>query len=174
MATIPAMVSPAASPAATPAASPDFATTSGAGLMGAPAPGIAGVDTVLLIDDEPMVRKLAATMLRRLGFAVLEAQDGIEGVNAFCDHKDDIRLVLCDAAMPRMNGWETVAALRALAPAIPVVLASGYDEASVMTGDHPAWPEAFLSKPYGLKALGAAIDLAVNGGVGPHPGDRSS
>ena len=55
--------------------------------------------------------------------------------------------------MPRMNGWETLAALRNLDPGIPVVLASGYDYLEVISGDHPEWPQAFLSKPYGLQQL---------------------
>ena len=59
--------------------------------------------------------------------------------------------------MPRMNGWETVAALRQLAPDLPVILSSGYNEAQVMAGDHPELPQAFLSKPYEHKELVNAI-----------------
>ena len=55
--------------------------------------------------------------------------------------------------MPRMNGWETLAALRDMAPEIPAVLASGYDYLDVVSGDHLEWPQAFLSKPYGLQQL---------------------
>jgi CheY-like chemotaxis protein len=60
-----------------------------------------------------------------------------------------------------MNGWDTLTALRKLAPGIPVILASGYDEAQVMTGDHPELPQAFLSKPYQLQGLRDAIALAL-------------
>jgi CheY-like chemotaxis protein len=62
--------------------------------------------------------------------------------------------------MPRMNGWETLAALRKLAPDIPVILTSGYDEARVMQGDHPELPQAFLHKPYQMRDLEAAISAA--------------
>lgn len=55
--------------------------------------------------------------------------------------------------MPRMNGWETLTALRKLEPDIPVILSSGYDKAQVMSGDHPEWPQVFLGKPYKLKEL---------------------
>ena len=55
--------------------------------------------------------------------------------------------------VPGMDGWETVTALRQIEPGIPVILASGYDEAMGIAGDHPEWPQAFLRKPYGLKAL---------------------
>ena len=60
--------------------------------------------------------------------------------------------------MPRMSGWETLAALRKLAPGIPVILSSGYDDAKVMEGQHSELPQAFLHKPYELKALINAIN----------------
>jgi CheY-like chemotaxis protein len=59
--------------------------------------------------------------------------------------------------MPRMDGWETLTALRKLQPGIPVILASGYDKTHVMEGDHPELPQVFLGKPYNLKALRNAI-----------------
>jgi CheY-like chemotaxis protein len=60
-----------------------------------------------------------------------------------------------------MDGWETLAALRRLAPGIPVILASGYDQAQVMVGDHPERPQDFLSKPYRLAELGKAVHHAL-------------
>jgi PAS domain S-box-containing protein len=117
--------------------------------------------TVLLVDDEPMVRKVGEGALMSLGFAVLLAKDGVEAVEIFRQHRDEVRCVLCDLTMPRMNGWETLVALRKLAPGLPVILASGYDKAHVMAGDHPELPQAFLSKPYQLQGLRDAIGLAL-------------
>jgi two-component system cell cycle sensor histidine kinase/response regulator CckA len=119
--------------------------------------------TVLLVEDEPMVRKLGQSALTSLGFAVLLAGDGVEAVEVFRQHKHEVRCVVCDVTMPRMGGWETLAALRRLMPGLPVVLASGYDEAEVMAGNHPELPEAFLSKPYHLQDLGDAIRRALAG-----------
>ena len=124
-------------------------------------PAIAWGGTVLLIEDEETVRKIVGTMLTRLGFTVLEAADGIEAVEVFRRHRDEVRCVLCDLTMPRMSGWQTLAALRKLEPGIPVILASGYDEAQVMAGDHAEWPQAFLGKPYRLKRLRDAIGRAL-------------
>ena len=111
-----------------------------------------------------MVKK----MLTRLGFTVLEARDGVEAVEVFRRHQDEIRCVICDLTMPRMNGWETLTALRKLSPDIPVILSSGYDEAQVMAGDHPERPQAFLGKPYQLNALSSTIHRVLansdNGG----------
>ena len=117
--------------------------------------------TVLLVEDEPMVRKVVQAALESLGFAVLLAKDGVEAVEVFRQHQDEVRCVLCDLTMPRMNGWETLAALRKLAPGLPVILASGYDTAHVMAGDHPELPQAFLSKPYRLQGLRDAIGRAL-------------
>jgi PAS domain S-box-containing protein len=117
--------------------------------------------TVLLVEDEEMVRNMAAAMLNRLGFLVLEAKDGVEAVEVFRQRQDEIRLVLSDLTMPRMDGWETLTALRKLAPDIPVILASGYDKAQVMSGDHPELPQTFLGKPYRLKELSNAIRQAL-------------
>jgi PAS domain S-box-containing protein len=119
--------------------------------------------TVLLVEDEPMVRKLGQSALTSLGFAVLLAGDGVEAIEVFRQHKDEVRCVVCDVTMPRMDGWGTLAALRKLAPGLPVVLASGYDKAQVMVGNHPELPEAFLSKPYHLQELGDAIRRALAG-----------
>ncbi|MCX5809739.1 MAG: PAS domain S-box protein, partial [Proteobacteria bacterium] len=124
-------------------------------------PEMEGGGTVLLVEDEAMVRTMAKRMLTHLGFTVLEAKDGVEAVEVFRQHQNEIRCVLCDLTMPRMNGWETLTALRKLAPDVPVILASGYDKAQVMSGDHPEWPQVFLGKPYRIKELSVAISQAL-------------
>ncbi|MEI6610669.1 MAG: PAS domain S-box protein [Deltaproteobacteria bacterium] len=113
--------------------------------------------TVLVVEDEEILRDMAAAMLESFGFTVLKAKDGIEALEIFAKHQSEIKLVLTDLTMPRMDGWETLTALRKLQPDITVVLASGYDKAHVMEGDHPELPQAFLAKPYNLKALRNAI-----------------
>jgi PAS domain S-box-containing protein len=125
------------------------------------APELEGSGTVLLVEDDDLLRKTAAALLELLGFAVLAARDGVEALEVFRPRQGEIRFVLCDLTMPRMDGWETLAALRELAPAIPVILSSGHSEARVMLGDHPTLPEAFLSKPYGFKELREAIARAL-------------
>jgi CheY-like chemotaxis protein len=92
-------------------------------------------------------------MLSRLGFTVLTAIDGVEAVEVFHRHKGEIRLVLSDVRMPRLNGWETLVALRQIISDIPVILTSGYSEERIMEEAHPELPQAFLGKPFGLQAL---------------------
>ena len=117
--------------------------------------------TVLLVEDNAPVRDIAMAMLTRLGFTVLTAQDGFDAVEMFRHHQADIRAVVCDLTMPRMDGWETLTALRTLAPEIPFVLTSGKDEALVMQGDHPERPQAFLQKPFVREKLRMALEMAL-------------
>jgi len=117
--------------------------------------------TALLVEDNPLLRHAAASTLARLGFVVLQARDGMEAVDLFRQHRDAIRLVLCDLTMPHLNGWETLAALRRASPGIRVILTSGYDEADVMADDHDEQPNAFLAKPYPIDALRHAIRRAL-------------
>jgi PAS domain S-box-containing protein len=120
---------------------------------------------VLLVDDEPMFRNLAQTMLELLGCEVITAGDGVEALEVFRAYQDHVQCVVLDLTMPRMDGWETLAALRALRPDLPVILASGYDEARAMAGDHPERPQTFLQKPYRMveleKALGKALKASL-------------
>jgi len=117
--------------------------------------------TVLLIEDEEQVRNMANKMLTHLGYTVIEAKDGSEAVQIFQQHQDNIRFVLSDLTMPRMNGWDTLAALRKISPEIPVILSSGYDEAQVMAGEHTEQPNAFLGKPYQLKGLKETLNRVL-------------
>jgi len=117
--------------------------------------------TVLVVDDDAKVIDIADMMLAKLGFTVLCAGDGIEALELFQKHRQEILLVLCDVSMPRMDGWETLSALRKIAPAMPVILASGYSEEQVMEGAHSERPQAFLGKPYDFATLKNAIGRAL-------------
>ena len=127
----------------------------------AEAPKIATGGTVLLVEDEEGVRKMTRLALVHLGFTVLQAKDGIEAVEIFGQHKDEISCLFSDLTMPRMGGWETISALRAMRSDLPVVLASGYDEATVMKGEHSELPDFFLNKPYDINKLGDTIGKAI-------------
>lgn len=126
---------------------------------------MAGSGTVLLVEDEDIVCEMTSAMLMRLGFTVRVAQDGIEAVETFRQYQDEIQIVLCDLTMPRMDGWETLAALRALVPHIPIILTSGYDEAHVMQDERPERPQAFLQKPFNKQELQNALERAFKSSV---------
>ncbi len=125
-------------------------------------PKVVSGGTVLLAEDEEEVRKMTVIMLKSLGFTVLQAKDGLEAVEIFGQYKDEISCLLCDLTMPQMDGWETITAIRAVRHDLPVVLASGYDEDSVMLGEHTEMPDFFLNKPYTLKKLGDTVCKAIS------------
>lgn len=124
-------------------------------------PEIQGEGMVLVVDDDKIVLEITSTLLSNLGYRVLKAMDGVEAVEVFQRHKDEIRFVLSDFAMPRMNGLETIHALRKIVPDIPVILVSGYSEKLVMNDTHPDRPQIFLEKPYSFEALKDAIAKSV-------------
>ena len=117
--------------------------------------------TLLVVEDEPEVRATVTLALEKFGFTVLAAKDGVEALEVFRQHRKKIGCVLSDVSMPRMNGWETLTALRELVPGLPVVLLSGYSEAQVMEGHHPELPQAFLSKPFEINALVSVIEKVL-------------
>ena len=119
--------------------------------------------TVLLIEDEEIVRDMTQTMLARLGFKVFTARDGVVAVEIFRQHLDEIDIVLTDLSMPRMDGWETLSALRRIRPDIPVILASGHEASSVNAVDHPELPQLFLHKPYQKATLKDALVKVMEG-----------
>jgi two-component system cell cycle sensor histidine kinase/response regulator CckA len=123
-----------------------------------------GGGTILLVDDDALLLESAGGLIERMGFSLLTAQDGIEALEVFQQHKEEIRCVITDLTMPRMDGWATLSALHRLDPTLPVILASGYDRTQVMASSHPDRPKVYLNKPFNLQqlrdALGQALGLA--------------
>ncbi|MCX6360418.1 MAG: response regulator [Armatimonadetes bacterium] len=116
---------------------------------------------VLLVDDEPAFRASTRAVLKRLGYDIVEAGDGVEAVEVYRAHSGGIRCLVSDISMPRMDGWETLAALRELTPGLPAILMSGYDQAEVMSGVHAEWPDVYLPKPFRMDELGEALRRAL-------------
>ncbi len=133
-------------------------STSAARTSARPAAPAPASGTVLFVDDEPSVRDVGERILRRLGYDVLLACDGIEALEVFEKHQDRIVCVVLDLSMPRMDGEETFHRLRALNPECPVVLASGYPEAEIETRLGPLHATAFMQKPFDIKTLALNIE----------------
>jgi PAS domain S-box-containing protein len=86
-----------------------------------------GTETILIAEDESMVRELAVRILTQAGYSVLVAGDGMEAVEIFEDNADRISLVLLDAVMPRLTGHEAYDQIKFRKPDLPVVFCSGHD-----------------------------------------------
>jgi CheY-like chemotaxis protein len=121
-----------------------------------------GSGTVLVIDDEPSVRRVLHTVFRRLGFSVLEAEDGEAGVELYTTERAQIRLTLLDLTMPRMDGSETFRRIRQVDPAARVVLMSGYNTQNItgMFGDNA--PNGFVQKPFRVLELETAVRAVLD------------
>jgi PAS domain S-box-containing protein len=113
--------------------------------------------TVLVADDEAVMRSLVERTLKRTGLQVLLAADGVETVNLFKSHTHEITFVLLDLTMHKLDGARTLAELRRLKPNVKAVLTSGYNEASLHQRSVLEGFVAFIPKPYQATSL---IELA--------------
>lgn len=118
-----------------------------------------GTETVLVIDDDDVVRRLAKRVLERAGYTVVLANDGDEGLRKFREQTDGIDVVLSDLTMPGMTGAECLTQMLDARPDLPVVLSSGYssDLAYQEFVQRPHTLLAFLGKPYKPEELLATI-----------------
>jgi PAS domain S-box-containing protein len=123
----------------------------------APARTWSGSETVLVVEDQDGVRKLAREFLEMQGYTVLESRNGVEALALAQQHAGPIHLVLTDVVMPQMSGRELAEKLAALRPRVKVLYMSGYtDEAIVQHGVlEPG--TAFLQKPYARDTLARKV-----------------
>lgn len=116
-----------------------------------------GRGTILLIDDEKLVRDICVKMLDSLGFKVLTARDGIEGIEVFISEKDAVDCIILDLTMPRMDGEECLSRIREIKPDAKVIMSSGYDEHDISKKFMGREINGFIQKPYNLKTLSKTL-----------------
>jgi len=116
-----------------------------------------GKEHILVLEDEPDVRDLAVRMLERLGYRVLPAASGAEGLQAARASKRRIDLVLADVMLPEMRGEEFVRRLRAEQPHIKVLYMSGYSDGSALSRDVEESGAPFIGKPFTLFRLAQKV-----------------
>ena len=128
---------------------------------------VGGAETVLVVEDEQLVLDLTATMLERLGYAVLAARSGREAIAIAQEHPWPIDLVVTDVVMPDLNGRELYAEVAKLRPGVGVLYVSGYSaEVLAPRGVSPSDVQ-FLQKPFAFAELAervrAALAAAITG-----------
>jgi signal transduction histidine kinase len=130
-----------------------------------PAAVAGGNETVLLVEDEPVVRELAVATLREKGYTVVEAVNGEEGLRLARQHDGKIDLVLTDVVMPVMGGKEMADALRSSHPNTRVLFTSGYTEDAL--GHHGVLRPGilFLPKPYLTATLARKVREVLDEGL---------
>ena len=87
-----------------------------------------GRGTILVVDDDSVLRRLLATVLKLRGFSVLVAEDGVQALEVL-QHEDHVDLVLADIIMPQMDGWTLLERLKEHHPSVPVILLTLIEEA---------------------------------------------
>ncbi len=120
-----------------------------------------GTETVLLAEDEAAVRSVVVRILERVGYRVLQAVNGHEAIELFLEHQAVIDLVILDAIMPRVGGYDALQRIRGARPLVPAIISSGYTD-SMVTHAGPGAPAdgagfAFVPKPYEPDALLRAV-----------------
>jgi signal transduction histidine kinase/ABC-type amino acid transport substrate-binding protein/ActR/RegA family two-component response regulator len=117
------------------------------------APALRREATVLLVDDEEMIREAVTAVLESLGLTVLTANDGREALETVQRPEVKVDVVLMDLTMPHMDGREAFQAIRRIHPDLPIILSSGYNEHESIQDFMGRGLAAFLQKPYTLQTL---------------------
>ena len=121
--------------------------------------------TILLVEDEEMLRELGISILENEGFRVIAAKDGVEAVALFETHGDDIGLVVCDLGLPRLGGREAFLKMKERRPGVRAIVASGYLEPIIRSEMLKAGVIDTIQKPYDFNDLIAKIRSII----GPQP-----
>src|SRR5690606_5189850 len=114
------------------------------------APGRAprGSETILLVEDEEMVRKLVRETLEREGYSVMEAAGPLEALKMVEDYQGPLQLMITDVVMPKLSGRELAERLSRQRPDMKVLYISGYTDAAVVTSEVLNNESSFLQKPF--------------------------
>lgn len=117
--------------------------------------------TILLVDDEAIIRDMATDLFQRMGYTVYTASDGFAALERFQELQGEVGVVLLDFSMPRMGGLECLERLRALKPDIRVLFSSGYDLAHELHDHRIPGTWGFIQKPYRISELEEAIQTIL-------------
>ena len=112
---------------------------------------------ILIVDDEPSVRKLAGAILMRSGFRTITAADGREGIKIFEEQRRDIKLVVSDLMMPQLDGPGMLRELRQIEPAVKCIIITGLGEENRIAEAKSAGADLILNKPFSSDQLLANV-----------------
>jgi two-component system, cell cycle sensor histidine kinase and response regulator CckA len=122
-----------------------------------------GSGTVLLVDDDEMIREFGRAVLEHLGYTVLTASGGVEGLEILERKRDSIGLVIIDLLMPFMSGFEMYERVLGTYPGMQVLVTSGLDFSEAKKSLATLDRERFIVKPFSLPLLSAALKTAMEG-----------
>ena len=116
---------------------------------------------ILIVDDDPLVLKVVAGMLKAVGYSTITAQDGLEALEKYKENPDKVSLVLSDLAMPRMSGLQLAEEMLADNPNMKIIIMSGYMQEEPEIDPDEFGLAAWLEKPMTAARLTAAIQPIV-------------
>jgi two-component system, cell cycle sensor histidine kinase and response regulator CckA len=123
-----------------------------------------GTETILVVEDEEMLRELIQEVLVSSGYKVLTASDGLEGLNVYTVGKNQISLVLTDMGLPKLSGYDMFMKMKQIDPGVNVIFASGFLEPKTISEMYKAGAKEFVQKPYDandiIKKIRFVIDMA--------------
>ncbi|MDD5284608.1 MAG: PocR ligand-binding domain-containing protein [Desulfuromonadaceae bacterium] len=122
-----------------------------------------GGGTVLLVEDEEQILFIAKTMLKALGFTVIEASNGRDALELYQKNAADITLVVTDMGMPLMDGYELFCELKKRNPQLPIIISSGFGYSAVTSRIPREDIAGLLSKPYGFDQFREVLKSVVEG-----------
>jgi len=121
-----------------------------------------GKKTILVAEDERIIRNLTDVTLKKAGYDVLLAEDGLQAIEIFKENSSSIDLLMLDVMMPNLNGWEAYQAINRLAPEVPVIFCSGYSDDILKEEYLHEVPAEIVQKPYRLNVLLERIEQVLN------------
>ena len=116
-----------------------------------------GNGTVLLCDDEILMRKIAEKILKKIGYQVITADDGEEAYERFIENKENISLVILDYQMPKLSGLDTYEKIKKIKPDIKALLSSGFKNEDKIKTAIQQGVKGFLQKPYTMQDLAVMV-----------------
>lgn len=126
-----------------------------------------GSETLLLVEDEPALRRATRRALEGKGYRVIEAPDGAVGLELLRVHGSEIAMVISDLVMPNLDGRQLAEALRAQGSTIPILFSSGYSVDSVSRDAARLTGVSYLQKPWALVALFARVREVLDAAQAP-------
>jgi PAS domain S-box-containing protein len=123
-----------------------------------------GTETILVVEDEEMVRRIGVITFRQLGYRILEASTGAEALEVAAVHDGPIDAVVCDVVLPDMRGPEVTAKLAEKHPEARVLYVSGYTENTIVHDGVLEHGINFLQKPYTSSSVARALRRLLDGG----------
>jgi DNA-binding response OmpR family regulator len=122
-----------------------------------------GSETILLVEDDEMVRDMVARILTDKGYRVFTAPDGKAGLATYQEHSGEIHLLLTDMILPKLSGRELARRLREHNPRLKVLYMSGYTEKAVVEPGGLPGGAAFMAKPFSVPDLLARVRQVLDG-----------